>query len=744
MPQVTNDFTNYRVDITEEYNLLAAEGDIDSTPYLDTIDQELIISIVDLELVEKFTNFSYEVNGITNTRLLETYYRLSRNGNSSWTEWFKLEEEITNFPPFDPLDEMSIDIKFIRTGSKVDGRLRILSFSISGDLYRGEDDGTSIIRSNSTVVIKPPFTYKVFRIDDVEILSPHSLDDIEIKYRYSQDNTRTWSAWEPLTKENISTTRINPIRFFHIEYFVSNTGSTAVKITDINLIGDFQNVTEDYKKTNLFGIRDCCQSYIVRDQNGNIIGGVDSNLSGDSCDPNTLPQLSEEDKANLWNPYQQTEAFNLLNKLSSDATAMFGHRIRYFSTDPDGKGIDYSLNEFQLYNIVCEGYLKATVENNQFPDNQITMNAFDLTLFDSFEIQITKIDFKKIFGAQRRPSKEDIIWFCDINRLFIVDHAQQFRSFNNAAIYYKVILKKYNKASNVIPGSKTIEDSIKELTKNTTIDELFGIEIKADKDSIANKKQQQTLTRDPIRLEYKAEIIRELVENSSTVISKQHYDFSNLLVDGFVTMTQSVPGVIYKNIINNLKASDNIGYFVWFKIGNYINDENYNFYNCYDTVNELGWRVNLINDVITLDLNSDSYVFNLDDSLSEDVWYCYVLNVDQRQRKINQWIYKRDVDDDEEDRAKFLNKTVLRNIYSDELDMVPVEFELEGIDGSILSSDMKVTNIRLFSEIIPQTEHNLILNQYLVGDDAKYLIFADNANTRIILPNFPYGTKENN
>ena len=50
---------------------------------------------------------------------------------------------------------------------------------------------------------------------------------------------------------------------------------------------------------------------------------------------------------------------------------------------------------------------------------------------------------------------------------------------------------------------------------------------------------------------------------------------------------------------------------------------------------------------------------------------------------------------------------------------------------------MKMTNIRLFSDVIPQSEQNKILNQYIIADDSKYLIFADNANIRLILPNFP-------
>jgi hypothetical protein len=114
------------------------------------------------------------------------------------------------------------------------------------------------------------------------------------------------------------------------------------------------------------------------------------------------------------------------------------------------------------------------------------------------------------------------------------------------------------------------------------------------------------------------------------------------------------------------------------------------------------------------------------------------LNIDQRNRKLNQYIYKRNVEIDSEDDAKYLPSTVLEKVYENTQDYTPVEFELEGIDSVIYASDMKMTNIRLFSEIIPISEHNKILNQYIIADDSKYLVFADNASTKIVLPYFPY------
>lgn len=773
MSNIVNNFNLGEIIIDELYDVSATQSEINATPYFYNVGDEYIISFIQLERVKEFNTFEFETIGTIQTRFLEPTYRISRNGNS-WSEFLPFDEinsyqttlatnsttytitkaefNMDNFPPFDPLDKMWIDLKWKRSGSKKDGFIRLLSYELNGDLLRDENTDTIIVSSGGSSIIKPPYIYKVFRIDDIEIISSSDLTNVSIKYRFSQDNSRTWSEWEPLTKENISTKRINPIRFFQIEYLIENNSSGNIKIQDINLIGDFQNVTLDSQKTNLFGIRECCQSFLIAnsantsnagsvDENGNFIPNTTGVLSGQSCTDNIFNPMTDDEKSKLYNPYQQTQANNLLNKLSNDSMEVFGHKVQYFVTDPDSKGIDYSLHEYGLFTIACEGELKVAVDNNIFPDNQIIMNQFDLNLFDSFEVHITKESFKTLFGVERRPSKEDLVYFCDINRLFIVDHAQQFRNFNNYAIYYKVVLKKYNKSANVQAGEQSILDRVNQLTNNSTIDQLFNIENKKDKSAVANKDQQQPLTRDPIRVELdngiliNSLIVKELVENSTTIISKQHYDLSEAL--------GMEPIVKYKNINSILKVSDNIGFYAWFNLKNYLEGEEYNFFNFYDDTNSLGWKINLVSDSIVTTLNSDSYTWSFNGSsgdiaLSEDVWYCYVINIDQRQRKMSQYIYKRNVEDDEEDRSRLLNSTILKPVYSFvDQDITPIEYELDSnILAHIENSDMKLTNIRLFNNIIPETEHNKLLNQYIIADDSKYLIFADNASMKLNLPNF--------
>jgi hypothetical protein len=281
------------------------------------------------------------------------------------------------------------------------------------------------------------------------------------------------------------------------------------------------------------------------------------------------------------------------------------------------------MHEYQLYNVVCEAEIKVSVEGNNFPDSQIVMNQFDLNLFETMQVHITKQQFKEVFGVQRRPSKEDFLYFCDITRMFQVDHAQQFRNFNNAAVYYKLILKKYSQKANMQTSTIEIKQTIDRLTKNSTIDELMGIETAGEKLAIANKDQFAPLTREVIRLEYLVPIEKELIENSTTIISKSHYDLS--------AINFGETAIKYLNFKPSMKVSDNLGYQIWFNINNYIEDEVYNFFNFYS--GDLGCKVDLVNDQIKLKMNSDEYIFNLDsDLLDENVWYCLVINIEQRNR----------------------------------------------------------------------------------------------------------------
>jgi hypothetical protein len=712
---------------------------IDTVPIFNAIGDYHIEEINNIEDVKELTKFQYDSLGLTSNRYLRNWYRISVD-NKLFSEWMDLKRVIDNFPEFSSKYSLFVQIKWERIGDSKVGAIKLLDWSLEGNIDRIEittGEGISIPKGES-IIIKAPFIYKVFKINDVEILSTDE-SALEIKFRYSQDNSKTWSNWLFFTKDNVTGIKINPIRFFQIEYSVQNKSNVSVWVEDINLIGDFQNVTKDYFKSNLFGIRECCKSNVLGgsvDVNGNFIGANSNSITGDSCstDGSNLPQMTDTEKAQLYNPYAQSTAMNLLNKLSNDAQQVFGFKVIYFATDPDKKGEDKIFNEYQLYNVVCQGEVKVSVEGNTFPDSQIVMNQFDLNLFETMQVHITKQQFKEIFGPQRRPAKEDFLYFCDLNRLFSVDHAQQFRNFNNSAVYYKLVLKKFNKTANVNYANNEVKQTVDKLTKNSTIDELFGEQIKEDKKSIVND-QFKPLSEDPIRLNYYAEISKELIENSTTIISKSHYDLSSV--------TMGDLAVQYLNMNNNLKKSSNLSFVAWFNINNYIKDEVYHFFSNYDESSKMGIKMHLKNDSIKLLFNETEYKFDLItpandvNALFEESWYCYTVNINQMERTLEQWVYKRDVDNEEW--ASRLYSTILRKVYTKKQNLTPQEYYIESSNSSkILGSDMKITNIRLFSDVIPESYHHKLLNQYIIGNDSSHLIFADNANEKLILRRFPY------
>jgi len=690
--------------------------------------------------IAKFKSFTAMFIGIQSNMDVVVEYRISRNGDT-YGIWLPMINDtiaeapnhllfrIENFPLVNEIDRFYIDVKI--TKNLIDKPIELVSYSLNGKIERNLQSGADefLVMPGGTAVIKPPYIFKIFKLSDVEILVN---GNPIIKYRFSNDNGRTVSEWEILSKENISTKRINPIRFFQIEYLIENDTNSPVQINDINLIGDLQNVTLDIK-TNLYGIREDCNSLMLNIANGISIGTTQSSgdmsgtvpgSSGFCANGSGLVAMSAAERANLFNPYQQTQTIDFLNTISNDANAIFGHEVLYFITDADSNGIDYTFHEYQLLNYVCSETIKVSVDGNNFPDNQISINQFDLSLFESFEIHITKDDFKAIFGVDKRPSKEDFLWFCTLNRMFQVEHAQAFRQFNNASIYYKVLLKKYTQKANVGAGNKNIEDRVRELTRNSTIDELFGMEMEDDKAAVANKEQFNTLTKDTLRLETSARIIKEIVESRTNVIAKTYYD-----------LAYSRPGeevVKYRNMKNDYRTSDNFAFYCWFNLEEYAINDVHNLFNFHD--GSYGFRVDIKSNGVVIQINSDEYKLDFAipigtytyDDLSEDKWVAYLVNVDQRNRNITQYLY----------RMSEVNNPSLEMVYRAANELIEQEFYLGDTQATISASDIKMTNITLFNDVIPESMHIKLLSSPVIRDDSKHLVFTDNANATLVLPNY--------
>jgi len=696
-----------------------------------------------------------------------------------------------------------------------------VALMLEGEYEFNWTDGPFILEgSTDEVVLKPKDIYKIFSVTDFQVITDN-FNSLEFHYRVTQDNGRTFSKWEPLTKDNISTYRFNNLRFAKIEYKVKRIDEQTfpINVYDIMLIGDFQNISANSLKTNRYGLRqDCLTSYLtpltgntdtcgwnISTTSGDTIGIAPGNgqytsamsaydlnmnfwtqgLSCYSINPNsTLPVggitagLTAENQANsgtLWKPYEITKIMSFANMLANQINDIFSWEVDYHLTDPDSNGIDFVLHEYQLFNIVDMKKIKVLVPDNKFPDNMIKFNQFSLDLFDTFEIHVLKDEFKRKFGIDRRPGENDILFMCPINRLYYVKHSQIFRDVMNAGYYYKVILEKYEQKANIRnlhEESKVLLDSV---TKNTTMDELFGPEKTSEENIIANLEQFKPFTFDPMRYVVNNKVIRieQSLFNGEFDFSKTHYDFKNVI---------GKPAVIYKKTDNNLSSSSNRSFICWFNFNNtwdkdkpnksaidtYDVSQNVNFYlfDNYDDTIKKGYRSWYYKKDLYFQLNEQLYKIPTVNLLT-NIWYGLVINLDQRQKTVSLKIYTRDNDYEITffqplsfqiqniswlDTASYtelisngykpVNNTELHNISTEFIGVKESNYERIEVqsfehdyDLNIKGSNIKYTNLRILTDVISDSEIFGVLNQFYISN-AEKLLLSDNADKNIYTSNF--------
>ena len=457
---------------------------------------------------------------------------------------------------------------------------------------------------------------------------------------------------------------------------------------------------------------------------------------------------------------------------------ILGWTVDYHLTDPDGHGTDKYLHEYQLFNIIDVQKIKIIVPENTFPDNQVQINEFMLDMMDTFQIIILKDEFHKAFGIEKRPAQKDIIFFCQANRFYRVRHAQVHRDIMYMGIYYNVVLEKYEKLANeqnITPASKNLIDS---LTKDNTLDSLFGPEFREEENKVMNKQLKPT-THDVYRTEIntKLQIITKDIFNSlkGTKIADHYYNLSSI--------PANTPAVTYTMTDSILKVSDNRAFNLWFNFNNkyetnkiidesifqsyFINESIYfDFLNNYDTINNKGYKIGYSNKQIILTLNNIQYFLDVT-GLTTNIWYGLNINIDNRQRKISIDLFKRnysynvtmfsenyqsvliDINNttgityytsigyrpvkNTEQNIKLTNPA-LKNIVSIEYEgLTPSKFSIDQII-TIYASDTKLTNIRIFNDVIPNASKSNVLIQRVI-QDSDSLILADNATKQLYTSN---------
>ena len=771
-------------------------------------------SITPIKSIKSITNFSDIVKSETDKHYFKKYFSYS-NERSGIT--YSDTSPITGITQdYCPLNLLYLNLSYFRIDTEVTiPTLTINSIVIEGT-YDIEETDEIINVPDDGYILTPKDIYKVFKITGFEIYGVNT-NNLKIKYRFTQDGGRTYTPWEDLTTENISTLRLNPVRFAQIQYSITKIDNSIIsKIYDIILLGDFQNINNFYLKTNRYGVREDCSTKYPQWSGSTTSGGVTGTNSvclsgktsykgngniydynkdwvtkGLSCylsgnvisnltpTANSTTAASAAASSGSFDPYSQNKSIgDWYNYLANSMGKILGWTVDYHLTDPDGHGTDKYLHEYQLFNIIDVQKIKIIVPENTFPDNQVQINEFMLDMMDTFQIIILKDEFHKAFGIEKRPAQKDIIFFCQANRFYRVRHAQVHRDIMYMGIYYNVVLEKYEKLANeqnITPASKNLIDS---LTKDNTLDSLFGPEFREEENKVMNKQLKPT-THDVYRTEIntKLQIITKDIFNSlkGTKIADHYYNLSSI--------PANTPAVTYTMTDSILKVSDNRAFNLWFNFNNkyetnkiidesifqsyFINESIYfDFLNNYDTINNKGYKIGYSNKQIILTLNNIQYFLDVT-GLTTNIWYGLNINIDNRQRKISIDLFKRnysynvtmfsenyqsvliDINNttgityytsigyrpvkNTEQNIKLTNPA-LKNIVSIEYEgLTPSKFSIDQII-TIYASDTKLTNIRIFNDVIPNASKSNVLIQRVI-QDSDSLILADNATKQLYTSN---------
>ena len=817
----------------------------------------------ELKGISKLTSFIDDVDGENTKQYIKRFFRY-RSGDA-WSNHKPIEEinsiEVDYRLPFE------LELTYYYSYDIDPSKYNLTNMYINEIVIDGEytltivDSEALVDAENPEVILRPKDIYKVFRLDGFEITKQDTGNvEYEIFYRFTQNGGRTFTPFEPLTQDNIKTLKLDELRFAQVEYLVKfNCTSGALIVYDIMLLGDFQNVTANYLKTNRYGLKQDCLSFMLNNGASNDL--ISQFASGDKWtnsdstnafpgDPTNTIEYPDGSTNNpfepvgyeglninsietnglscylsatndiinqgtngvggywgvggpgdgsltgafgggstgdqeYWNPYESDKIVAWQNLLANQMNSIFGWKVNYFITDPDGNGIDRYMHEYQLKHVVKVNQLKIIVPENNFPDETLKLNFFNLDLFDTLEINIMKDEFKRAFGIEKRPSQDDIIHICTTNKLYYIKHSQALRDVMNASIYYKIVLEKYEQRADININDEESKNILEQLTNNTTLDEILGIEKKQEENKVANKKQTYSLAYDRLRHKIYSGIKIEKypLYNDNIKFASTYYDLSD---------RANKIAIDYTNIDQKLEKGNNRTFINWFNAkssydpdkhlsretfnGYNIRQGNYNLLSNYDENNRLGYRWFFEPEHIFFEINDQ--IFDLPYEILTDIWYGLMISLNQRQHKLTVELYRRKLDisiimfnkntyekielitdndiydayDPDNTGYTYENaindgflpvKNTETNYYAKEsieyndftkissleFNISPYEFE-HNETMKLYGSKIKYTNLRIFDNIIADDSKNNILNEAIINDE-HHLIIYDNANREI-------------
>lgn len=607
-----------------------------------------------------------------------------------------------------------------------------------------------------------------------------------LEIRWSFDD-KTYSGWVELTTSNLRNIKTNPDFPLWFEFRVTLVSGGPITISTIELEMEYRP-TDKYK-----GLTS------------------DSFLCAETGNITAISRIEDL----CFKPYDVNPAICLQDELNYMINSLLGMDVNYYRASPKKNSTDVRLFEHTLYDVaekpVC---FKVMVEDNQFPDAELSYNPFGIDFERPFEVEIAKSYWDENFGDGTGPQKRDILHFPINNRIYEVMSSSLIKGFMEKDTHWKVSLIKYNPKSNRYEPDE-VREAFDELTTDSS--ELFETELREEEERETKPQQYSNFkgtSYDPSRKEIHKEILikEENINNYNLVIAESFYDLRNL-VDFSSGKNQDI-AVKYHSIVD-FPVIDDFSYSSWFslqkpkfkiphdvienqafdytknelrfkidknrpyqigdilkisragnitfygEIINKIASDEYeikvkkevikhiesinsmweglssfqvsriipvNLFHGYD--GNTGVIINLIaNRYVSIQLNSDEYIFPLDSNLTSDFYGIFV-NVSSQFEQISIYLWQRKW---VENNPSSPQTSELFNIYNKTKNNIKVPDIKNSGEWKIKAGNLKLTNIRLFDKIVPFETQSLILNQNIV-QDADRAIIIDNAIPKFNLP----------
>lgn len=691
----------------------------------------------------------------------------------NWTSWITLDNLGTGFPNNNTVKNTWFQVQYTwHTNSNQIGTLKEVTLKGTRKINPIYEPIT--LTNNTPAIFTNADTYKVFNITGVNIYPANngSLNNIDIRFRYTQTQGRSWSEWYNLTPEILQSIKFDPIRFCNFQFGFQNNSGITFSLYDLELVGEFQNITAAYATTSLLGLKTQCLPDLTEpvpnapcDPNcltgdcgssTNPIIGTDGKTGCIPCSKANTPwstiiggDICKTDECtnnlvnmNSRNVYGVRASLN--QYLNEQISARKGFKMTYGLADPDRKGTDPILHEHQLHNILSIKDINVIVPNGQFPNNDITLSGLDLDLIQTFEVNITKKTFKDAFGVEFRPGKKDIVYFCDINQMWEVDQIVPARKAYNTENFWRVFLIKYNDRKSrqfVNPADKALIDG---LTAHNTLDNLFGIQENMEYQKIGKNQNINIDNTAQLNNNHSEFNFIKAIDPFVSYSTMNIYNSSLTVSDSQYRLPLTSKGkklVEYNHYDRNLKKGDNRAFSMWFKTDKFNTSWDYTLLSNYDYSTNKGYKIDIFGGTLNFVLNTKTYALLLNGTLVPDTWYCIFINLYQQQEELEMVLYKR-----QSEIGSDLNDTKLVQVIKNVVPIIPDAFShvenifIGGVDLNVpnttgVKESWYLTNIRIYKQQLPKNKRNIVLNEKVINN-AQLTLLVDNAIEKFDLQDY--------